>query len=97
MDDGKTWQIININETERIFKMLSYQDKIFYMTPSEFKIYDDNFQLIKTIPYQIDTNRYEFVVANNYVIYPIGNGKIGMINVSNQQTTVLKLDSLNIC
>jgi hypothetical protein len=97
MDDGKTWQIININETERIFKMLSYQDKIFYMTPSEFKIYDDNFQLIKAIPYQIDTNRYEFVVANNYVIYPIGNGKIGMINVSNQQTTVLKLDSLNIC
>jgi hypothetical protein len=97
MDDGKTWQIININETERIFKMFVYQDKIFYMTPSEFKIYDDNFQLIKAIPYQIDTNRYEFVVANNYVIYPIGNGKIGMINVSNQQTTVLKLDSLNIC
>ena len=96
-DDGKTWQIVKLNETNRIFKLLNHQDKIFYMTDKEFKIYDDNFQLIKTIPFQTDTNQYECVISNNRIIYPIGKGKIGMIDLTNEQKYILYLDSLNIC
>jgi len=96
-DDGKTWQVISVNNNDVIFKMLTYQDKVFIMTPSEFKIYDENFQQINTISYQIDTNHYEFVISNNHIIYPIGSGKIGMINLTNQQATILDLISLKIC
>ncbi len=96
-DNGKTWQLVDIGEQELIYKIFRYKNNLYYMTKSKFKAYDENFNLVKEINYTIDTNYYEFVVTNNTIIYPSGNGKIKLINVENSQETALDLKAANLC
>ncbi|MFN3269046.1 MAG: WD40/YVTN/BNR-like repeat-containing protein [Candidatus Kapaibacteriota bacterium] len=96
-DEGRTWELFVLNEQETIYRGFWYKNYFYYMTDSKFKMLDTNFNLVKEFSYTKDTNSYEFVVGNNKIIYPIGNGKIGLINIQNKETKIIDLKQNNVC
>ncbi|MGC9079092.1 MAG: hypothetical protein ACP5I9_10120, partial [Candidatus Kapaibacteriota bacterium] len=96
-DDGKTWSLVVLNESETILRGYWYQNNLFYMTPTKFKMLDQDFNFIKEFSYSTKADFYEFVVANNTIVFPSDSGQITLINTQNSQSTILDLKKANLC
>ena len=96
-DDGINWQQFDIGNNTEFFKILPYNSNLYCLSNNIIIVFNSNIEKLKEFTLTSDTTYYDFTISDDKSIYSAGLGKIGIINLQNDNTNLIDLKGLGIC
>ncbi|OGU39598.1 MAG: hypothetical protein A2X61_11185 [Ignavibacteria bacterium GWB2_35_12] len=97
IDDGRTWQQYDFGDTTDFYKIIAYDDKLYCLSKFRILILNHQMELLKNYSLISDTTYFDFTITNNNLIYSAGKGKLGIIDLTNDNTNFIDLKDIGIC
>ncbi len=96
-DDGETWTTKELGNSIQFYKILAKDTILFCLTDSKIILLDGNLNIKKEYDYSTDTASYDMTILNNIIAYSAGKGKLGLIDISNDNSRILNFSDYGIC
>ena len=96
-DEGETWQEFDFGDTTDFYKIIAHNDKLFCLSNFRILILNQQMELLKNYTLISDTTYYDFTISNNNLIFSAGKGKLGIINLLDDNTNFIDLKDFGIC
>lgn len=95
--DGDNWTIKDYGSSFKLNGLGIANGKIYCMSENNIYSINSNLELHKEFEYTTDTAYYEMATMGNYIFYAAGKGKIGIINLTNNQQETIDLAEKGFC
>lgn len=96
-DDGINWQEFDYGNNTEFYKIIAFNNYLYSITNTGIYVFNTNFEKLKEYSLNTDTNYYDFTIAGNNIIYSAGHGKLGIINLQNDNANIIDLKNLGLC
>lgn len=97
IDNGSNWEEFNIGNDTTYYKMIIFQNNLYCSSYSGITVLNSDLKKIKHYSLQLDTTYYSFTIFQNKIIYSSGIGKLGLIDIQNDQSTIIDLKAIGLC
>jgi hypothetical protein len=94
---GDNWTIKDYGPSFKLNGLGVANGKIYCMNENKIYSVNSNLELLKEFEYTTDTAYYEMATMGNYIFYAAGKGKIGIINLTNNQQETIDLAQKGLC
>jgi len=95
--DGDNWTTKDYGSSFKLNGLGIANGKIYCMSENKIYSVNSNLELNKEFEYTTDTAYYEMATTGNYIFYAAGKGKIGIINLANNQQETIDLAEKGFC
>lgn len=95
--DGENWIIKDYGSSFKFNGLGIASGKIYCMSENKIYSVNSNLELNKEFEYTTDTAYYEMTTVGNNLFYAAGKGKIGIINLNNNQRQTIDLAEKGLC
>jgi photosystem II stability/assembly factor-like uncharacterized protein len=96
LDDGKTWQLKDFGNTS-FFRIFAYDSKVYTLLDGKIWVFDQNLSKIKEYSFTTDSSYFDGVLVGNKLVYSQGHGRLGVINLDDDQTDTISLEAYGLC
>ncbi|ROL55912.1 hypothetical protein D9V84_10185 [Bacteroidetes/Chlorobi group bacterium Naka2016] len=94
--DGKTWQL-KYFDNKNFYGIFAYQDKVYTILNGKLWVFDDKMNKTKELTFATDSAYYNGVLVGNKFVFSKGRGRLGFINLDNEQEGTISLESYGLC
>ncbi|MBM2817273.1 MAG: hypothetical protein HW421_4035 [Ignavibacteria bacterium] len=96
-DDGLSWEIKDFGNSANFYRLFYYSFQLFALMDGKIWILNQNLEKIKEYSFITDSAYYDGTIIGSNLFYSSGKGKLGFINLDNEQKGTIDLKSLGIC
>ncbi|OGU18157.1 MAG: hypothetical protein A2475_08790 [Ignavibacteria bacterium RIFOXYC2_FULL_35_21] len=96
-DDGINWQQFDYGNNTEFYKIIAYNNNLYCISNFGIIVFNSNVEKSKEYIINADTTYYDFTITGNNLVYSAGHGKLGIINLQNDNTNIVDLKNSGIC
>src|SRR3989339_16889 len=96
-DDGNNWKAYDGGFETEFYKIIAYNNNLYCLSKNTIMVFNTNIEKMKEYKLTSDTTYYDFTISANNIVYSAGNGKLGVINLQNDNSDIIDLKNLGIC
>lgn len=96
-DNGANWQNYDYGNNTEFYKIIAYKNHLYALTNLKILKIDLNLNIINEYKIESDTNYYDFAIGQDKIVYSAGRGKLGLINLLNDNKNIIDFEKLGIC
>mgnify|MGYP000851714497 CR=1 FL=1 len=95
-DNATTWNYKDFGNS-KFYRILKNGEYLYALLERNIWVLNESLEKIKEYWLNIDSSYYDGVFVNNYLVYSSGKGKLGYINLENDQQGIIDISSMGLC